>query len=320
MAWNNFQLYQTKQKLEKFSLISYEPEESISKVSVYTSFHFNILILYFQAYAWALESMKYVVSMKTENCTTEEKLDAMLRDMDTFIQEHPPISPEQFAETLNQAKQLKNEKLISQCQRTIARCEETQSKLNSRKNALHRAKVQLLKAKSDSPCNCIVKSSGPDIDDTYLLAPAVSKKTSSWHVTCTSLPTSPKLHPRRSSLPNKGEVVQVSPISNLSSQNMEEYQEQLFNDGLITEDMSHRIVTSLPKSLTLRPIPDTNDCDTHGTREGNLFSRLPFSKKHMTRTVTVPVAQSHSMSQMQLSSSQTISQLDGSLTIEPLPR
>ncbi|CAE1293474.1 Puratrophin-1,Pleckstrin homology domain-containing family G member 4B [Acanthosepion pharaonis] len=257
--------------------------------------------------------------MKTENCTTEEKLDAMLQDMDTFIQEHPPITPEVFTETLNQAKQLKNEKLISQCERTIARCKETQSKLNSRRNALQRAKVQLMKAKSDSPCNCIVKSSGPDIDDTYLLAPAVSKKTSSWHVTCTSLPTSPKLHPRRSSLPNKGEVVQVSPISNLSSQNMEEYQEQLFNDGLITEDMSHRIVTSLPKSLTLRPTPDTNDCDTHGTREGSLFSRLPFSKKHMTRTVTVPVAQSYSMSQMQLSSSQTIPQMDGSLTIEPLP-
>ncbi|GAB1599934.1 hypothetical protein Ahia01_000270900 [Argonauta hians] len=277
-----------------------------------------------RAYLWALESMKFIVNMKTENCSSVEKLDNMIRSMELFMQDHPPISDELFKETLQQAKELKNEKLISQCEKTIARCEEAGCKLKSRKLALKRAKSQRQSkslANSDSPCNCIVKSSVPDLDENYLLLPPSQsdKKTASWHAVCTSLPTSPKVQPRRASLPTKGEIVtQISPISNMSSQDMEEYQEQLFNDGYITEDLSHHVVTSLPKSLTLRPT-ESNDCDTSGNKD-KLFSRLYPSKKSMTRTVTVPVTLSHSVQSYKLTSSQTLPQVDTPGTLDSVPR
>ncbi|XP_052824704.1 uncharacterized protein LOC106870865 isoform X3 [Octopus bimaculoides] len=276
-----------------------------------------------KAYNWALESMKFIVNMKTENCSSVEKLDNMIRSMELFMQDHPPISDELFKETLQQAKELQNEKLISQCQKTIARCEEAQCKLKSRKLALKRAKSQRQTkslANSDSPCNCIVKSSVTDLDENYLLLPPSQseKKTASWHAICASLPTSPKIQPRRASLPTKGEIVtQISPISNMSSQDMEEYQEQLFNDGYITEDLSHHVVTSLPKSLTLRP--DPNDCDTSGNKD-KLFSRLYSSKKSITRTVTVPVTLSHSVPSYKLTSSQTLPQVDTPGTLDSVPR
>uniref|UniRef100_A0A0L8HGG1 DH domain-containing protein n=2 Tax=Octopus bimaculoides TaxID=37653 RepID=A0A0L8HGG1_OCTBM len=267
--------------------------------------------------------MKFIVNMKTENCSSVEKLDNMIRSMELFMQDHPPISDELFKETLQQAKELQNEKLISQCQKTIARCEEAQCKLKSRKLALKRAKSQRQTkslANSDSPCNCIVKSSVTDLDENYLLLPPSQseKKTASWHAICASLPTSPKIQPRRASLPTKGEIVtQISPISNMSSQDMEEYQEQLFNDGYITEDLSHHVVTSLPKSLTLRP--DPNDCDTSGNKD-KLFSRLYSSKKSITRTVTVPVTLSHSVPSYKLTSSQTLPQVDTPGTLDSVPR
>ncbi|XP_036359513.1 puratrophin-1-like isoform X2 [Octopus sinensis] len=276
-----------------------------------------------KAYNWALESMKFIVNMKTENCSSVEKLDNMIRSMELFMQDHPPISDELFKETLQQAKELQNEKLISQCQKTIARCEEAQCKLKSRKLALKRAKSQRQTkslANSDSPCNCIVKSSVTDLDENYLLLPPSQseKKTASWHAICASLPTSPKIQPRRASLPTKGEIVtQISPISNMSSQDMEEYQEQLFNDGYITEDLSHHVVTSLPKSLTLRP--DPNDCDTSGNKD-KLFSRLYSSKKSITRTVTVPVTLSHTVQNYKLTSSQTLPQVDTPGTLDSVPR
>ena len=87
--------------------------------------------------------MKYVASMKMESCATPEGLEKLLRSLDLYLQEHPPITEETFKHMSEIAHKLKNDKLVEQCQTAENRCQETQNMLTLRGNTLRQFRDQL---------------------------------------------------------------------------------------------------------------------------------------------------------------------------------
>ena len=98
---------------------------------------------YLQTYEWALEAMKYVASMKMEHCATPEGLEKLLRSLEIYLQEHPPIADDTFSQMSDLAKQLKNDKLLEQCLTAQNRCQETQKMLQLRGTTLRQFRDQL---------------------------------------------------------------------------------------------------------------------------------------------------------------------------------
>lgn len=110
--------------------------------------------LVLQSYEWALEAMKYVASMRMEHCASPDGLDKLLKSLDAYLKEHPPLTEDAFLQMINTAQKLHNDKLLEQCRVAKARCEETYQLLLLRQNTLKRAKDQLVieqAVKSSSP-------------------------------------------------------------------------------------------------------------------------------------------------------------------------
>ncbi|XP_071091889.1 puratrophin-1-like isoform X2 [Haliotis cracherodii] len=107
-----------------------------------------------KSYEWALEAMKYVASMRMEHCASPDGLDKLLKSLDAYLKEHPPLTEDAFLQMINTAQKLHNDKLLEQCRVAKARCEETYQLLLLRQNTLKRAKDQLVieqAVKSSSP-------------------------------------------------------------------------------------------------------------------------------------------------------------------------
>ncbi|XP_052232622.1 pleckstrin homology domain-containing family G member 4B-like isoform X3 [Dreissena polymorpha] len=96
-----------------------------------------------KTYEWALEAMKYVASMKMEHCATPEGLEKLLKSLELYLQEHPPIVDDTFSQMSDLAKQLNNDKLLDQCLTAQNRCLETQKMLQLRGKTLQQFRDQL---------------------------------------------------------------------------------------------------------------------------------------------------------------------------------
>ncbi|XP_076337007.1 puratrophin-1-like [Tachypleus tridentatus] len=92
-----------------------------------------------RSYEWALETMKFVSKMKVEQLSTSG-LVKMLKQLQDYLEDHPPITDEVFQEMLNLATKLENKKLLDQCKAASARCQETMELIQTRRSALLKAK------------------------------------------------------------------------------------------------------------------------------------------------------------------------------------
>ncbi|XP_055955846.1 pleckstrin homology domain-containing family G member 4B isoform X2 [Patella vulgata] len=106
-----------------------------------------------KSYEWALEAMKYIASMKMEHCASPAGLDKLLKSLEAYLLEHPPLTSDIFDHMIEVTQRLQNDKLLDQCRLAKARCEETYHLLLLRQNTLQRARDQLTvdnKTKSDN--------------------------------------------------------------------------------------------------------------------------------------------------------------------------
>ncbi|XP_041375633.1 puratrophin-1-like isoform X2 [Gigantopelta aegis] len=105
-----------------------------------------------KSYEWALEAMKYVASMKMEHCASPLGLDKLLKSLEVYLKEHPPLTEDTFLYMIDTAQKLGNDKLLEQCHVAKARCEETFQLLLLRQRTLQRARDQLqVEQKKQSP-------------------------------------------------------------------------------------------------------------------------------------------------------------------------
>ena len=191
----------------------------------------------FQTYEWALEAMKYVASMKMEHCATPEGLEKLLRSLELYLQEHPPITDDTFKHMSEIALKLKNDKLVEQCQTAENRCQETQKMLTLRGNTLKQFKDQLEQENCLSKTQSTATLSTPKFEmqrHSSLNAVSQAKKTPSsalrlpWEPKETSTPVVLKTYSRTqaekakayassNSSPSHSSASSISPTHSVSS-------------------------------------------------------------------------------------------------------
>lgn len=204
--------------------------------------------LYFQTYEWALDAMKYVASMKMEHCSTVDGLDKLLRSLEVYLHDHPMMKEETFVSMMDLAQKLRNEKLMEQCRVARARCEETHKLLCVRQSTMRQAKekmvleVQTTPSITDHrPTSQYGSIRSPVTGSPTLRHPSVDGDSAVWQPQSASTPSSSERTPSFC-----GSL--TSPIlspSNLTAQDMVFLGEA--DGSFITEDMSDRVVASIPK-------------------------------------------------------------------------
>lgn len=215
-------------------------------------------------------------------------VEAVLHNMDAFVVEHPAPSPHSFTELAETSERLDNSRLREQCICVTARCQEAQQLLDVHRLSLTRERDCASVEKSiiadlqpltvcDSgtvPSGCIPASATCDIAARRLSSPVCSPPNVSVSPRNSLLVRDPMHGPmiaRDSELIVGGSPLWMSNVvlrrrsyGGSAASSLPGYygsaayrqqcsenalEEQLFRDGLITEDMSHRVVTSLPRGV-----------------------------------------------------------------------
>ena len=212
--------------------------------------------------------MKYVAGMKMENTMTEGDVDKLLTSIESYLRDHPCLPQSSFDEMMELATKLRSSKIQDQCKVARTRCFETDRIIKSRQQMLRKARTQLhlehQRRYSVMGGECYSPGPGGDYSSpttTNVLPPVVLRRRS-----FAGKPSSPSYSPAAGAFKE-----------NVRDVNLSEFQERLFQEGLITEDMSDRIVANLPKSLA--------DTTLRGSRESLKGSRenLQGSTENLTR-------------------------------------
>ncbi|XP_021379310.1 puratrophin-1-like isoform X1 [Mizuhopecten yessoensis] len=229
-----------------------------------------------KTYEWALDAMKYVASMKMEHCSTIEGLDKLLRSLQVYLRDHPMMKEETFISMMDLAKKLRNEKLMEQCRVARARCEETHSLLTARQSTLREAKDRMVLETKTSPSKTDQRRSGQFsvISSPELRHPSVNNDNAVWQPCSASTPSSGS--ERTPSFCGSG-TSPILPPTNLTPQDMVFLGES--DSSFITEDMSDRVVTSIPKIL--------NNSTMRSSRE-DLTSPSDTSSQRSIRSAPTP--------------------------------
>lgn len=237
-----------------------------------------ISTFYFQCYEWALEAMKYVANMKMEKDMSTSDIDKLLSSLELYLTDHEPVPNTVFDSMDKLSTRVENDKLQEQCKVARSRCIETEQLLRIRQSTLKKAKEQIEteemieQERRDSVSN-LANQNSAGIAQQYVSSshhnygpvryrggdsPSSSLcGASNYEPSHASSPVGPSVDyiNRRRSYAGKPSPPVYSPTAaafkeHLQGMNLKEHEEYLFYEGLITEDMSDRIVASLPKGLS----------------------------------------------------------------------
>ena len=218
---------------------------------------------FFQAYEWALDAMKFVSTLRLEKEMSSAQLSDLLRRLESYLKQHPPLQADLFDTMLRLAEKLENHKLHEQCKVAHSRCLETDHLLRVRQSSLRKAKHQLdletrsrpnsihggmMNITASASSSSLSSSPSPGVAHYMVDSPLWESSN------CSSAVGPPSSALRRRSYAGKPSSPVYSPSAaafkeHLRDMNLSEYEEYLFSEGLITEDMSDRIVANLPKGL-----------------------------------------------------------------------
>lgn len=227
----------------------------------------NVLVTYsllLQAYEWALDAMKHVAGMKMDSTSSPEEVEKLMTSLSVYLKEHPPITTETFNIMTELSETVENEKLQDQCKVAQSRCRETAHLLKVRLSTLHQAREQLEneqhRRRSSYNLSC---------GATYY--PSIEDNEPFWQRQTSTPLGLPNISVRRRSYSGKPSAPLYSPgvaafRDTVKETDLSEIEEYLFNEGLITEDMSNRIVACLPKGLSDTTLRSSRE-SLRGSRE-----------------------------------------------------
>lgn len=196
---------------------------------------------------------------------TPELLDKLSTSLDLYLREHTQLPESTYNTMLELAKKLEtdNDKLYDQCVVARSRCAEINQMLRTRQQDLRKAKNQLqleeqrrasLAKSHNSPMF------GPDLNE-----PAWSPHTDYTDSVESMMALRRRSYAGQPSAPIYSPAVQAF-RDGVRDVNLSECEERLFREGLITEDLSDRIVTSLPKGLSSSALRASRE-SLHGSKE-----------------------------------------------------
>ncbi|XP_014670666.1 PREDICTED: uncharacterized protein LOC106811518 [Priapulus caudatus] len=239
-----------------------------------------------QSYEWAVNMMKYLARMRIEEASNDADLCKLSTSLKSYLEEHPAISADTFDRVTHLAGKLGNDKLQEQCRVARARCTETQQLIgmrqaqadggNARKQMNANAQpdaaahidgavarvdgaavhVDGAAVRVDGAGMCIDGATVPDLRPPLLLASRSVDDS-----TVAAATTFERLTHRRKSfggVPSQRLVAPPPPPCGPRAaaapweEGISEIEEELFNEGLITEDLPV-VTTEIPASaLALR--------------------------------------------------------------------
>ncbi|KAG9352586.1 hypothetical protein JZ751_021000, partial [Albula glossodonta] len=95
------------------------------------------------AYEWALEGMRHLACITTEDCGAPEKCHAVIRCLEGYRQQHPEIPDARFQEMKELAGELKSEKGRKQWKFAWSKCQETKQMFEKKLEAALRTRRSL---------------------------------------------------------------------------------------------------------------------------------------------------------------------------------
>ncbi len=217
-----------------------------------------------QAYEWALDAMKHVAGMKMDSTSSPEEVEKLMTSLSVYVQDHPPIPSATFDLMTELADMVQNDKLQEQCRVAKSRCRETAHLLKVRLSTLQQAREQL-----ESEQQRRRGSYNLSCGATYY--PSIEDNEPIWQPQTSTPLGLPNLSVRRRSYAGKPSAPLYSPAvaafrNTVKETDISEIEEYLFNEGLITEDMSDRIVACLPKGLSDTTLRSSRE-SLRGSRE-----------------------------------------------------
>ena len=248
-----------------------------------------------QAYEWALNAMKFVSNLRLEKDMTSPQLSDLLHHLESYLRDHPPLQADFFDKMLRLAEKLENFKLQEQCKVAHSRCLETDHMLRVRQSSLRKAKHKLDMENRSRPNSIhgigigIGGSSGAGGGGAhYHMVDSPLWESSN----CSSAVGPPSSALRRRSYAGKPSSPVYSPAAaafkeHLRDMNLSEYEEYLFSEGLITEDMSDRIVANLPKGLSNSTLRGSRE-SLRGSQDNLMVEELEQKSSSLPRDMTPP--------------------------------
>ncbi|XP_067119638.1 puratrophin-1-like isoform X1 [Centruroides vittatus] len=201
-----------------------------------------------KCYEWALETMKYVSVMKMDTLSTPDYLEKLVKNLEDYVNNHPPVSDEVFEEMSAIAKNLHNERLLEQCKTARSRCQVTTELVKTRREMLLKAKHQLeneMKGKETPKYrhkSCTQNPWGTQSNVTCLQSLS-SSQLYQRHSIATGSPFGLYLSYTNGMYPRLNQDVELNWY-------LQQKEEQFLNQGLITEDLTTQgPVASIPTSV-----------------------------------------------------------------------
>ncbi|XP_022255341.1 puratrophin-1-like [Limulus polyphemus] len=201
-----------------------------------------------RAYEWAVGTMKFVSSLKTDKTTNPKELIHLTKTLQDYVDNNPPIREETFQEMIDLATRLENENLLDQCKTAQTRCQDTIDLIKTRQATLIRAKQQMELESLQWSSHLPVGSRASHAGTVHSQYSSISQRTS------TPIKGNPGFSRRRSisntssnysfpvgsytSFPSNHPSGSAAMDSFLLDHYMEEKEEQLISQGLITEDLT----------------------------------------------------------------------------------
>ncbi|XP_076331364.1 puratrophin-1-like isoform X2 [Tachypleus tridentatus] len=198
-----------------------------------------------RAYEWAVETMKFVSCLKIEKTTSSKELIKLFKSLQDYIDNNPPISEEIFHEIISLATRLENESLLEQCKAAQVRCQVAVDLIKAKQATFMKARQQMelehMKQSCDLPvgsqilhdqsftfrspqCTSILVGAYPG----FCRRRSIANTSSSYSFPVGSYTSFPSNH-----LP-----IQATKENFQLDLYMEEKEEQLLSQGLITEDLT----------------------------------------------------------------------------------
>ncbi len=209
--------------------------------------------------------MKHVAGMKMDSSSSPEEVDRLMTSLSIYLRENPPMPEDTFDIMVELSEGVQNEKLYEQCKTAKSRCQETAHLLKVRYATLKRAKEQLEERNYRRTALNFPRNSSA----TYFQS--IEDNEPIWQPQTSTPLGLPNLSVRRRSYAGKPSAPVYSPAvaafrNTVKETNLSEFEEYLFNEGLITEDMSDRIVACLPKGLSDSTLRSSRE-SLRGSRE-----------------------------------------------------
>ncbi|XP_066569464.1 pleckstrin homology domain-containing family G member 4B isoform X2 [Amia ocellicauda] len=141
MSSAELQVYEDKvhsfwEQLKDFSQRVEDTKEKIDKtVKLYEFFD--------KAYEWALEGMRHLACITMEDCSMPEKCDTVIKCLQGYSRQHPPIPEARFQEMKELAGELKSDKGLKQWKFAWSKCQETRQMFEKKLEAALRTRRSL---------------------------------------------------------------------------------------------------------------------------------------------------------------------------------